>query len=175
MADKIILMKDEVNTYYPQTLATNVYRPNKSTSIETTLAKLESDIKKVVDKYNESYPLNVWFIDNSWAIYEDETSVAYLTNNAMKKRVCSETLIYIDRPTTIIFEGSKDYQFAMFKSQNASGYKSAWCKNYGAENTYLMEKGFYGIVIKKLVNGEEQELTRHDKQNYNFTLTPSTL
>ena len=175
MTDKIILMKNDSNNYYPQTLASEVYRPNKSTSVETTLAKLEADIKKVVDKYNESYPLNVWFIDNSWAIYGDETSVAYLTNSAQNKRVCSETLIYIDRATTITFEGSSDYQFTMFKSQNACGYKSAWCKDYTEGNSYLMEKGFYGITIKKVVGGEEQELTRHDKQNYNFTLTPSTL
>lgn len=175
MADKVILIKDSANNYYPQTLATSVYRPNKSTSIETTLAKLETDIKKVVDKYNESYPLPVGFIDNAWSIWDGQSGVAYLNNGQDHKRFCTPTFFYIDRPTTISFSGGDTYQYCTLVADNASGANAKWGKTYASGNSYVLAKGFHAIVLKKLSGSEEQVINEYDFKNFKFTLTPTAL
>lgn len=168
-------MKDEVNNYYPQTLATSVYRPNKSTSIETTLAKLETDIKKVVDKYNESYPLPVGFIKNAWAIWEGQSGVAYINNGTDGKRFCNPTFFYVDRPTTLSFSGGDNYQYCTIKADNATGANAVWDKKYASGNTHILQKGFHVVIIKKLSGSEEQVMDEYDFKNFKFTLTPTAL
>ena len=175
MTDKIILMKNDSNNYYPQTLASEVYRPNKSTSVETTLAKLETDIKKVVDKYNESYPLSVGFIDNAWSIWEGQSGVAYLNNAEDHKRFCTPTFFYVDRPTTISFSGGDEYQYCTLVADNANGANAIWGKTYTSGNSYVLAKGFHAIIIKKLSGTEDQTMNEYDYKNFKFMLTPTTI
>lgn len=170
-------MKDEVNNYYPQTLATGVYRPNKSTSVETTLAKLETDIKKVVDKYNESYPLPVGFFKNSWSIWDgsSQSKVAYLNGSSDGKRFCTQTFFYVNRPTTISFSGGDSYQYCTIKAENATGANALWDKLYASGNSHILQKGFHAITIKKMSGSTEQVMDEFDYRNFKFTLTPTTI
>lgn len=175
MADKTILIKDSANNYYPQTLATNVFRPNKTTSIETSIAKNEADVEKVVGKYNESYPLPVGFIKNAWSIWEGQSQVAYLNGVEDGKRISSATFIYIDRPTTISFSGGDTYQYCTIKADNATGANAIWDKKYASGNSHIMQKGFHAIVIKKMNGSTEQVMNEYDYKNFKFMLTPTAI
>lgn len=177
MNNKVIQIQDNDNTYYPVSVSSAVFRPNKTTPIEESLTKIEKNIEKVVAKYNESYPLQVQFIDNAWSIWDgsSQSGVAYLNNGDDHKRMCTATFFYVDRPTTINFTGGDTYQFCTLSASNATGANGKWGKLYTDGNSYVLDKGFHAIVVKKLSGSQEQVLNEYDYKNLNFTLTPSAI
>ncbi|WP_211135450.1 hypothetical protein [Clostridium paraputrificum] len=177
MNNKVIQIQTDETTYYPVTVSTAVYRTNKTTPIEESLSKIEENIGKVVAKYNESYPLPVEFVKNAWAIWDgsSQSGVAYVNNETSGKRFSNPRFFYVDRPTTINFTGGDAYQFCTMTASNASGANAKWGKEYISGNSYVLDKGFHLVIIKKMSGSQEQVMDEYDYKNFTFTLTPSTI